>query len=176
VATAGGEGEIVLWHAADGKQVATIKADTIGLPAVAFSPDGSLLAVGGLGDWAVTLWDVATHRLVGRLPHPLYVTNLAFDPRGKLLATSAKDGKVHLWDVASLREIGPSLPGDAKNVSSFDPAGTHLIVVYESGRVLVWDMDPGRWKDQACTVVGRSLTREEWRALLPDRRYQPACQ
>jgi hypothetical protein len=36
-------------------------------------------------------------------------------------------------------------------------------------------MNPDRWKQQACAVVGRSLTREEWNELLPDRRYQPAC-
>jgi WD40 repeat protein/DNA-binding SARP family transcriptional activator len=176
VATAGNEGKAILWRAADGKQLATIKADTTGLSAVAFSPDGSLLAVGGLGDRAVTLWDVATHRQVGRLPHPIFVTTMAFDPAGKTLATSAFDGKVHLWDVASLREIGLPLPGDGASVPAFDPTGTHLIAAYVWGPVLVWDMDPDRWKQQACTVAGRSLTREEWRELLPGRRYQPACQ
>jgi len=176
VATTGGLGNIVLWRVADGKQIATMKADRIGLIALGFSPDGSLLAVCGIGDWAVTLWDVATHRLVGRLPLPIYATAVAFDPRGKLLAASARDGKVHLWDVASRREIGTSLAGDGLSVSAFDPTGTHLIVVYQWGPVLVWDIDPERWKKQACTVAGRSLTREEWGELLPGRRYQPACQ
>jgi WD40 repeat protein/DNA-binding SARP family transcriptional activator len=176
VATTGGLGNIVLWRAADGKQIATIKADTVANIALAFSPDGSLLAVCGTADWAVTLWDVATHRLVSRLPLPIYATTVAFDPRGKLLAASARDGKIHLWDVASRREIGTSLPGDGLSVSAFDPSGTYLIVVYEWGPVFVWDIGPERWKKQACTVAGRSLTREEWRELLPDRRYQPACQ
>jgi hypothetical protein len=36
-------------------------------------------------------------------------------------------------------------------------------------------MNPDRWKQRACAVVGRSLTRQEWTELLPDRRYQPAC-
>jgi WD40 repeat protein/DNA-binding SARP family transcriptional activator len=176
VATTGGLGNIILWRAADGKQLATIKADTEALSALAFSPDGSLLAVCGFGDWAVTLWDVATHRLVGRLPLPLYATAVAFDPRGKQLAASGRDGKVYLFDVASQREIGTSLPGDGLSVPGFDPTGTHLIVVYQWGPVVVWDIDPERWRQQACAVAGRSLTREEWRELLPGRRYQPACQ
>jgi WD40 repeat protein len=175
VATAGGGGKVILWRAADGKQIATISADTINLTALAFSPDGSLLAVCGAGVEAVTLWDVTTHTLVGRLPLPLYVTTLAFDSHGKLLAGSGRDGKVHLWDVASRREIG-SLPGDGLSVSAFDPTETDLIAVYEWGPVLVWDINPERWKTQACTVAGRSLTQEEWRELLPGRRYQPACQ
>jgi WD40 repeat protein len=176
VASAGGDGRALLWRAADGKQTATIKADKAGLSAVAFSPDGSLLALCGLGDRAVTLWDVATHKQVGRLPLPVYATTIAFDPAGKLLAASAKDGKVYLWDLASRREIGPSLPGDGLSVSAFDPTGTHLVTVYEWGPVIVWDMDPDRWKQQACTEVGRSLTREEWQELLPGRRYKPTCQ
>ncbi len=80
-----------------------------------------------------------------------------------------------LWDVASLREIGLSLPGDRLSVPAFDPTGTHLIAVYEYGPVFVWDIDPERWKNQACIVAGRSLTRQEWREPLPGRRYQPAC-
>jgi hypothetical protein len=35
----------------------------------------------------------------------------------------------------------------------------------------VWDMNPDRWKQQACTVVGHTLSREEWNEFLADRRY-----
>jgi hypothetical protein len=51
----------------------------------------------------------------------------------------------------------------------------HLIVVYHTGTAFVWDMDPDRWKQEAC-AVGRPLSREEWKKLLPDRCFQPACQ
>jgi hypothetical protein len=36
-------------------------------------------------------------------------------------------------------------------------------------------MNSDRWKQQACTVVGRPLSREEWNEFLANRRYQPAC-
>ena len=62
------------------------------------------------------------------------------------------------------------------NISAFDPSGNHLIALYDSGIAFVWDMNPDRWKQQACTVVGRPLSREEWNELLADRRYRPACQ
>jgi WD40 repeat protein len=179
VATGGGSGKVILWRAADGRQVATLPADTSWVLTLAFSPDGRLLAASGTGDRQVTLWDVATRKRVGRLPHPIFIASMAFDPAGRTLATSAADGKVRLWDLASQREIGVPLPGaengTGTNISAFDPSGNHLIAFYDSGAAFVWDMDTDHWKRQACTVVGRALTRDEWKELLPARRYQPAC-
>jgi hypothetical protein len=57
----------------------------------------------------------------------------------------------------------------------FDPNGSQLVAVYGDGTGLVWDVDPDHWKQRACSVASRSLSREEWEELLPERRYQPAC-
>ena len=180
VATGGGQGRILLWRTTDWRQLGALPADTSYIWCLAFSPDGSRLAAGGVGDRQVTIWDVASRKLVGRLPHPNFVASVAFDPAGRTLATSAADFKIRLWDLAFQRQIGRPLPGSetgsGTNVSAFDPSGNHLIAVYDSGVAFVWHMDPDHWKQQACSVVGRSLTREEWTELLPDRRYQPACQ
>jgi WD40 repeat protein len=176
VATAGGAGLVALWRIPDGKQLATFKADPGRVPSVAFSPDGSLLAAGGSGDKQVTLWDVATHKPVGRLPHPTGLAGLAFDPSGKTLATVTFHGTARLWDVASRRPIGLALPGPPGLITvGFDPGGNHLVTLYEDGTGVVWDVDPDHWKQRACSVAGRSLTREEWEELLPRRGYQPAC-
>ena len=179
VATGGGQGRILLWRTTDWRQLGALPADTSWVYCMAFSPDGSRLAAGGVGDRQATIWDVASGKLVGRLPHPNFVTSVAFDPAGRTLATSATDFKIRLWDLASQRQIGSPLPGSetgsGTNVSAFDPSGNHLIAVYDSGAAFVWNMDPNHWKQRACAVVGRSLTREEWTELLPDRRYQPAC-
>lgn len=181
VVTGGGQGKLLLWRATDWRQLGMLPADTSWVLCVTFSPDGSLLAAGGVGERQVTLWNVASRKLVGRLPHPNFVGSVAFDPAGKTLATSAEDGKVRLWDLASQRQIGRPLTGAENgsgmtgNVSAFDPSGNHLIALSDSGAPFVWNMNPDRWKQQACAVVGRSLTRQEWTELLPDRRYQPAC-
>jgi WD40 repeat protein/DNA-binding SARP family transcriptional activator/energy-coupling factor transporter ATP-binding protein EcfA2 len=184
VATAGGQGTVILWRAADWARIATLKVDPLAVLSVAFSPDSSVIAAQGLANRSITLLDVTTHKLVGRLPHPNIVHSVAFNPHGKTLAT-VDDNKVRLWDLASMRQIGPALPGPEQpvcpvpfcfNLVEFDHSGNHLIALYPSGTGIVWDVDPRLWEQRACAVAGRSLTREEWQELLPSRRYQPACQ
>jgi WD40 repeat protein len=66
--------------------------------AVAFSPDGKLLATASV-DKTVKLWEVATGSLARTLTHPEGVTSVAFSPDGELLATTSYDLQVRLWRV-----------------------------------------------------------------------------
>ena len=133
---------------ADGAPVRTWVADPEFVQAMAFSPDGTLLAAAGSGDRFATLWEVASGKLVGRLRHPTYVVGVRFDPQGRTLATAATDGTVRLWDLASQRQLGVALPGpdhpgpDRWTVLAFNAAGTDLVVFYGDGTGLVWDVDP----------------------------------
>jgi WD40 repeat protein len=62
---------------------------------LAFSPDGSLLAVGTQANWQ--LWSVAERRLLHQEETGAYA--VAFSPDGRLLAIGGTDGTVHLWGV-----------------------------------------------------------------------------
>ena len=73
------------------------------IPALAFSPDGSLLAVAGFHE--VLLWKADGSELVGRLVGlSERIESLAFSPDGKKLAVTggrpARMGEVQVWDVA----------------------------------------------------------------------------
>lgn len=66
----------------------------------AFSPDGTVLATGGLNG-AIKLWCMTTLReLTTLIGHQKPVLALDFSPDGSLLASGARDGSIKLWTTA----------------------------------------------------------------------------
>jgi WD40 repeat protein len=126
---------------AQGGLFAARLADPVGpVHGVAYAPGGSLIAAAGDGD-AVTLWDAASHRLVGTLPgrSPFYA--VAFDRTGTLLAGAEQDGTTVLWNVLTRRQVGvlgtpDGLPVDAV---AFDPARSAVATAGYDGTVTLWD-------------------------------------
>ena len=100
------------------------------IPALAFSPDGSLLAVAGFHE--VLLWKADGSELVGRLVGlSERIESLAFSPDGKKLAVTggrpARMGEVQVWDVAK-RKLALSVPVTYDTVYgvSWSPDGTKI--------------------------------------------------
>jgi WD40 repeat protein len=115
--------------------------------AVAYRPDGTVIAAGGT---SVQLWDAASHARVATraLPASTFVNAIAWAPGGKYLAAAISDGTVLLLDGSTLAPAAPAFrvtaTGTAETVS-FAPDGKTLATGADDGTVRLWSLaDPGR--------------------------------
>lgn len=135
------------------QEVATGRGLTSGyLNAVAFSPDGKLLASASCDNTA-RLWDVATGKAVQVLEgHQGFVNCVAFFPACKTLATGGEDGTIRCWDLNTGRQLsvlqahgrGKRDDGDERqNVFAlcFSPDGNRLASGGQDTTVKVWEVE-----------------------------------
>ena len=96
------------------KPVTEIKAHRSAASCLAFAPDGTSLATGGF-DRCVRIWDVPSGKTVanfhpgfdddeGPVGHDDTVSQVAFSPDGRELASSGWDGRVCVWDITAMRQ------------------------------------------------------------------------
>jgi RNA polymerase sigma factor (sigma-70 family) len=109
----------------------------------AISRDGSVLAIAPFipvpkGEEAhIQIWDVASGKLVKRLPADGSVTRIAFSADNKALAVAQHmTHTIHLWDLGSGREI---------RVIKSQPGHFEALAFSPDGRTLAWARSSGLW-------------------------------
>jgi WD40 repeat protein len=150
--------------------------------AVAFSPDGKLLAWGredGTIGWQAVDGDRQSPRRLRN--HTNLVTALAFDDTGTVLASGDASGAIILWDVATAQMIGAPIlnrrgrPGIADRVTSlaFAPGGRALFSCSDGAGLALWDTDPDSWARRCRLVPDENLSASQWVQYFgPDTPYR----
>jgi WD40 repeat protein len=165
--------EVWLWELKSRKPYAKLSGGRRYVLSLDYSPDGSILAEGGVDGYA-RLRNGKTGEVIRQLRVGKTVGDLAFSPDGKLLATASDDNCIRLWNPAT-GELRATLigHGDFVNGVAFSPDGSLLASGSHDRQVGLWDVKNERLiamleghKDAVLRVAfspdGRSLASISW--------------
>ena len=126
----GRSGAIRLLDYSTGHVIFTLDQEKDECLAVAYSPDGKLVA-GGTPDGTVRIWNADDGKLVTTLKEQSgWITGIAFSPNGKFLAASSADRSAHIWTGDPWKSLAriPENSAGPVNAVAFSPDGTLLIL------------------------------------------------
>jgi len=141
------QARVATWDAAAQPVRAVLNATSATIDAVAFSPDGKILAAAS-DDGAIRLWEIPEQREIADLASNLSpAEEMTFSPDGRVLAVVGYNNKIQLWNVAGPRRLGTPITGDA---IAFDPERDLVAAVSDANVTRLLNLASGH-------QVGRSL-------------------
>ncbi len=138
----GSEADVSIVDMASGATIRSLPAFSVPAVALAFSPDGTLLAAAGI-DGAIRVW--STRSWQPRPPltgHNGTVAALAFSRDSSLLASGGDDRILRIWDLKSGAMLH-SLPGHKEKISSVvfgAQNNTMASASSEDASVMLWNL------------------------------------
>ncbi len=138
-------GVVTIWTAGESQPLYRLPAEERLIRAVALSPDGRRVAIGGFGN-LLKVRELDTGReLALAISSPKPVSSLAFSPDGKNIAAGAAD--LREYDAETGTELGEvSESGDFACLSiSYSKAGEQRIAATDrGGNIRIWERPRGR--------------------------------
>jgi len=156
-ATGGNDAVARLWDIDTVEKIETMIGGTFTVPAIAFSPDGRVLAVVN-GD-VVRLREIGSESIVGSFLSETPLYSIAFSPEGDILAVGDIDNQIRLWDPDEAFRTGVEQYPEPIKLSGhngadgtfsaliwdldFNPSGELLASAGGDGTIRLWDIANG---------------------------------
>ncbi|HVK12084.1 MAG TPA: serine/threonine-protein kinase, partial [Gemmataceae bacterium] len=158
-----------IWDVATARPTGRAFRHPKGRTAVAVSPDGRTVAIGG-SDGTAQLWNAETgERIGGPLAQPGGAGVVAFSADGRTVLTAGAGGSARLWDVVAAAARGqPLVHGSAIRAAALSADGRTVFTVGTDGVVRVWDIETAQERtpplQHGGSVRGLALSRDGRRA------------
>jgi WD40 repeat protein len=145
--TFGWQETVNFWDARTGKPKLVFVGSECQVTALAYSPDGRHVAVGGGGGEPIRVWEAASGKQAALLRDGRFdVGCLRFNPDGKSLVSSDYAGTIRLWDWAK-GGAPVTYVSDHKSIVrtfAFSPDGKNMATGDADGIVRVWAVSTGK--------------------------------
>ena len=159
LASAAADVGITVLDLQSGRALATLGEGLGAAAALAFSPDGRVLA--SAMDDAVTLWDLtdATEKTVLQAGAGRSVTSLAFSPVGDWLAAIVDGAEIFVWKLqAESVSAVLSRQNEAVTDIAFSADGRYLASIGRGAQITLWEPAAGRTYRVFASPTGAAMT------------------
>jgi WD40 repeat protein len=143
--TGGGEsllyrtGDVKIWDAKSGAQIASLEGQPTIVWSVAASPDGKTLITSGY-DGKIVLWNVAEKKPQQTIEKKGWIRRLALSPDAKNFAAAMEDGSVVLFETEGGKELKSFKAHEAAVYClAFSPDGATLATCSTDKLAKLWD-------------------------------------
>ncbi len=174
-------GEVQLWNTETWKEPAVL-ANPTGMHAVAFSPDGTLLAAGdqegrvslwetkGMKSWVVLQGEIGFRGGKENPPHGDTILSLVFSNNGAWAASASADGVVKVWNVkAKSSDVGYAWhQGEVRSLAFTADPSLQLVSAGKDGQVILTDLFKPGWAKWPWTRLQTGSLQTISRTLSPD--------
>jgi WD40 repeat protein len=136
--------DIILWQTQESRPSLILSGHKAWVMAVAFSPNGQLIASGS-NDQTIRLWDVETGQCLKTLRgHNSRVQSLVFSEDSQIIASGSNDTTIRLWDIET-GECLQVLQGHYRRILSicFNVKYGLIISSSEDETIRFWQIDTG---------------------------------